>query len=84
MKPKRQYNQQPNIITKSTDDMTLIEKRIMYLVINKLDTGFNLPKDSFKNLDFETYSLRPIISVHLDFFSLFYLTLTINIFICVI
>lgn len=52
MKPKRQYNQQPNIITKSTDEMTLIEKRIMYLVINKLDTGFNLSKDNFKNLDF--------------------------------
>jgi len=51
-KLKRQYNQQPNIITKSTDEMTLIEKRIMYLVINKLDTGFNLPKDNFKNLDF--------------------------------
>lgn len=65
MKPKRQYNQQPNIITKSTDDMTLIEKRIMYLVINKLDTGFNLPKDSFKNLDF-TFSFNELKETNYD------------------
>ncbi|MFN8407698.1 MAG: replication initiation protein [Sphingobacteriaceae bacterium] len=53
MKPKRHYNKQPNIITKSTDDMTLIEKRIMYLVINQLDTGFNIRPDLFKNMEFQ-------------------------------
>lgn len=53
MKPKRQYNKQPNIITKSTDDMSLIEKRIMYLVINQLDTGFNIRSDLFKNMEFQ-------------------------------
>ncbi len=53
MKPKRHYNKQPNIITKSTDDMTLIEKRIMYLVINQLDTGFNIKPDLFKNMEFQ-------------------------------
>ncbi len=52
MKPKRQYNQQPNIITKSTDEMTVIEKRILYLVINRLDTGFNVQPDLFKNMEF--------------------------------
>jgi plasmid replication initiation protein len=52
MKPKRQYNQQPNIITKSTDEMTVIEKRIMYLVINRLDTGFNIQPDLFRNMEF--------------------------------
>jgi len=52
MKPKRQYNQQPNIITRSTDDMTLIEKRILYLVINQLDTGFNVQPDLFQNKEF--------------------------------
>lgn len=49
---KRKYNQQPNVITKSTDEMTVIEKRIMYLVINRLDTGFNLQSDLFKNIEF--------------------------------
>lgn len=53
MNVKRQYNQQPNIITKSTDDMSLIEKRILYLVINRLDTGFDLQHDLFKNLEFK-------------------------------
>ena len=52
MKPKRQYNQQPNIITKSTDDMTVIEKRVLYLVINQLETGFNVQPDLFRNYDF--------------------------------
>lgn len=58
-KLKRRYNQQPNIITKSKDEMTLIEKRIMYLVINQMDTGFDLQKDGFKNLDF-TLSFREL------------------------
>jgi plasmid replication initiation protein len=53
MSLKRKYNQQPNIITRSTDDMTLIEKRIMYLVISTLDTGFNIQPDLFKNMEFK-------------------------------
>lgn len=53
MKLKRQYNQQPNIITKSTDEMTVIEKRIMYLVINRLETGINVNPDLFQNLEFD-------------------------------
>lgn len=52
MKPKRQYNQQPNIITRSTDNMTVIEKRVLYLVINQLDTGFNVQPDLFQNKEF--------------------------------
>lgn len=53
MKLKRQYNRQPNIITRSTDNMTLIEKRIMYLVINRLDTGIDVQPDLFKNMEFK-------------------------------
>ncbi|MET3115678.1 plasmid replication initiation protein [Pedobacter sp. CG_S7] len=53
MKPKRQYNRQPNIITKSSSEMTLIEKRIMYLVINRLDVGFDVQPDLFKNMEFK-------------------------------
>ena len=49
---RRKYNQQPNIITKSTDQMSLIEKRLMYLVINQMDTGFNIQEDLFKNVEF--------------------------------
>lgn len=50
---KRKYNKQPNIITKSADQMTVIEKRLLYLVINRMDTGFNIQKDLFKNLEFK-------------------------------
>jgi plasmid replication initiation protein len=53
MKLKRQYNRQPNIITKSSSEMTLIEKRIMYLVINRLDVGFDVQPDLFKNMEFK-------------------------------
>lgn len=53
MKPKRQYNQQPNIITRSSDNMSLIEKRLMYIVINRLDTGFDIQPDLFKNMEFK-------------------------------
>lgn len=52
MKDKRPYNQQPNIITRSTDEMSVIEKRIVYLVINRMDAGFNLNHDLFKNMEF--------------------------------
>ncbi|RYX83065.1 RepB family plasmid replication initiator protein [bacterium] len=53
MEPKRQYNKQPNIITKSTDEMSVIEKRVMYLAINRMDVGFNIEPNSFKNLEFK-------------------------------
>lgn len=53
MEPKRQYNKQPNIITKSTDEMSVIEKRVMYLAINRMDVGFDIKADSFKNLEFK-------------------------------
>lgn len=49
---KRKYNQQPNIITRSSDQMTLIEKRILYLVINQMESGMSLQEDLFRNLDF--------------------------------
>lgn len=50
---KRKYNQQPNIITRSTDQMTVIEKRALYLVINRMETGFNVQTDLFKNAEFK-------------------------------
>ncbi len=50
---KRKYNQQPNIITRSTDQMTLIEKRLMYLVINQMEMGFNVQEDLFRNIEFK-------------------------------
>lgn len=37
MKPTRKYNKQPNALTQSASSMTLIEKRLMYHVINQLD-----------------------------------------------
>lgn len=59
MKDKRPYNQQPNIITRSTDEMSVIEKRIVYLVINRMDVGFNINPDLFKNMEF-TLSLSEL------------------------
>ncbi len=53
MLAKRKYNTQPNIITNSVSDMSVIEKRIVYLAINQINTGINFPVESFKNLDFE-------------------------------
>lgn len=49
---KRKYNRQPNIITRSNDQMSLIEKRVLYLVINQMETGISVQKDLFKNLEF--------------------------------
>jgi plasmid replication initiation protein len=43
----------PNLITKSTDEMTVIERRIMYLAINQMDTGLNMAPDLFTNLIFQ-------------------------------
>ena len=54
MLAKRKYNTQPNIITNSVSDMSVIEKRIVYLAINQINTGINFPVESFKNLDFES------------------------------
>ena len=50
---RRKYNTQPNIITNSNDDMSLIEKRIIYLAINKMETKINVDPNFFINLDFE-------------------------------
>lgn len=58
-KSKRRYNQQPNIITRSHDQMTLVEKRALYLVINRMETGFNIREDLFKNMEF-TISLNDL------------------------
>lgn len=52
MKPKRKYNMQPNLITNSTDEMTVIERRIMYLAINQMETGLNISPNLFTNLEF--------------------------------
>lgn len=53
MKPKRKYNRQPNVITRTYGDMTLIEKRLMYIVINCLDVGRDVEPDLFRNMDFK-------------------------------
>jgi plasmid replication initiation protein len=55
MKLKRKYNKQPNVITQSSADMTLIEKRLMYIVINRMSVGINVNSDLFKNLDFTVH-----------------------------
>jgi plasmid replication initiation protein len=49
--PKK-YNQQPNKITLSRQQFSVIEKRIVYLIINRLDTGFDVNKDLFQNKEF--------------------------------
>lgn len=65
MKEKRQYNQQPNIITRSTDEMSVIEKRIVYLAINQMETGFNIKPDLFKGLEF-TFHLSELKETNYD------------------
>lgn len=54
---KRKYNQQPNIITRSITNMGTIERRIMYQVINQMNTSvkdgrWNVQKDLFENMEF--------------------------------
>jgi len=50
---KRKYNTQPNIITNSTDEMSVIEKRLVYLAINQMDASINMETGSFKDLEFK-------------------------------
>jgi plasmid replication initiation protein len=50
---KRKYNRQPNLITRSSDQMNVIEKRLLYLVINKMETRINIQEDLFKNIEFQ-------------------------------
>lgn len=45
-------NQQPNIITMSRQEFTMIEKRIVLFVINQVKTGFNVNPDSLQNQTF--------------------------------
>lgn len=52
MKKPKKYNQQPNEITLSRQRFSVIEKRIVYLIINRLDTGFNIDQDLFQNKEF--------------------------------
>ncbi|MFO7830177.1 MAG: replication initiation protein [Bacteroidales bacterium] len=52
MKKPQKYNQQPNKITLSRQRFSVIEKRIVYLIINRLDTGINVDQDLFKNKEF--------------------------------
>lgn len=65
MKDKRQYNQQPNIITRSTDEMSVIEKRIVYLAINQMETEFNIKPDLVKGLEF-TFHLSELRDTNYD------------------
>ncbi|MFO7830164.1 MAG: replication initiation protein [Bacteroidales bacterium] len=52
MKKPKKYNQQPNKITLSRQKFNVIEKRIVYLIINQLDTGINVDEDLFQNKEF--------------------------------
>ena len=45
-------NQQPNIITMSRQEFSMIEKRIVLYVINQIKTGFNISPDLFQNQTF--------------------------------
>ncbi|MEM6737047.1 MAG: replication initiation protein [Bacteroidota bacterium] len=44
----KKTNRQPNSITMSKQQFEVIEKRIMYLVINQVKTGRNIQEDVFK------------------------------------
>lgn len=50
-KPKK-YNQQPNQITLSRQKFSVVEKRMVYLIINRLDMGFDVDQDLFQNKEF--------------------------------
>lgn len=52
MKEPTKYNRQPNKITLSRQQFSVIEKRIVYLIINRLDAGFNVDQDLFQNREF--------------------------------
>jgi plasmid replication initiation protein len=52
MKLKRQYNQQPNIITNTSEELSLLEKRIVYLVINQIKTEKDINLDLFHNEEY--------------------------------
>jgi len=41
---KRQYNVQPNIITKSREEFSALEKRLVYLVINPMNVSMHSPE----------------------------------------
>ena len=46
------YNRQPNRITLSRQKFSVTEKRIVYLIINQLETDFNVDQDLFRNREF--------------------------------
>jgi len=47
-----QDNQQSNLVIKRKNEMTVIEKRIVYLVINQLNNSSNLKNKEIQNLNF--------------------------------
>ncbi len=42
-------NQQPKVVTYAQYKLSVIEKRLLYLIINQLKTGFDVDKDLFDN-----------------------------------
>ncbi len=52
MKKAKKYNRQPNKITLSRQQFSVIEKRIVYLIINRLDTGIDVNQNLFQNKEF--------------------------------
>ena len=47
----KKHNQSPNRIIFSEFETTLIERRIMYLIVNYLEPSFNVEKGSLQNVD---------------------------------
>ena len=47
----KQHNQSPNRIIFSEFETTLIERRIMYLIVNYLEPAFNVDKGKLTNVE---------------------------------
>lgn len=48
----KEINQQPNTLTLAEYNFSLIEQRIMYLIINQIEKGIDMSEDLFRNKTF--------------------------------